>query len=103
MISNQPKFKLCNELLEILNIENVYYTNYTLRKALNPILKTVNKENKILPNKLQNYLKEDRIVNFDYLIKIIMNHYIEPFTNFSYDYCSYYQKPNYKNLTNNNV
>lgn len=91
------KFKLCNELIEILSIENIFYNYESLKKILNNLLKTSGKTNKILPYKLQIYLKEDKIVNFDYLLKVIVNHYIEPLSNLSYDYnyYSYHQKPNY--------
>lgn len=97
------KFKLSNELIEILCIENIFYNYESLKKILNATLKTIGKTDKILPYRLQTYLKEDKIVNFLYLLKVIINHYIEPLSNLNYEYYSYYERPNYKNLTNNNV
>ena len=92
------QFKLCNKLIEILDVENKLYTHNSLRSILNTKLKTVNKYNKILPILLQEYLKEDKIINFDYLLRIIITHYIEYIYNINFDYYSYKQKPNYKNL-----
>lgn len=98
MNTKVEQFKLHDKLIEILDIENKIYNMNSLKSILNTKLKTVNKYNKFLPLRLQEYLKEDKIVNFDYLLKIILIHYSEHIYNINFDYYSYRQKPNYRNL-----
>lgn len=87
--------KLKKDLLNILKIEDILYTQYMLKHVLKKILKKNKTSNMYyIPPELQAFLNESiEYISIENLLHAIKNFHIDNMINF--DYYSYNQKPNY--------
>jgi hypothetical protein len=91
MGSTDKSYKLNKTILNILDIEDRFYNNVLLRKALTTKLKVSNRKlnTYYLTKELQVLFNEDNnfTVNIDTLVSIIVNSYSE---NINYPDCQFY-------------
>jgi hypothetical protein len=96
----QNNIQLNKELIHILQIPNVLYSTYSLRKKLSLILKKKTYGVYYISNELQQFLSQPNdFISLDNLIDIIIINYSENTNKPNCDYYSYDQKPNFDLFT----
>ena len=89
-------FKIKEELVNLLYIEDRLYTTNELRKTLKKKLKYVNKNDVFINDEIKIYLNEvTNIISIDDLITTIKLSYVENINKPNMNYFSYDQKPIY--------